>query len=148
MSRAAADAYLENHVATASPERLHLMVVDAAIRYARRGMEALANRDFEATFLSLGRARDCINEILSGIRDEPLRDLAERLRGLFLFAHRSLTRADLLREPQHIHDALVVLEAHRQTWLELIEQLQQKRVAPMAPHHAPGGSPAELSWTT
>ena len=37
----------------------------------------------------------------------------------------NLARADLLHDSQLIRDALLILETHRQTWLELIDRLQK-----------------------
>ena len=120
-----ANAYLETQVLTASPERLHLMVTDAAIRFARQAAAAIENKDIEGGFHALSRSRDCVNEILTGITTDPNPELADRLRGLFVFVQQNLARADLLRDSQLIRDALMILETHRQTWLELIDRLQQ-----------------------
>lgn len=119
-----ANAYLEAQVLTAAPERLHLMVTDAAIRFARQAVAALDRKDIEATFLALNRSRDCVNELLTGITTEPNPLLANQLRGLFVFVQQNLTRADLERDPQFVRDALAILETHRATWLALIDKLQ------------------------
>ena len=124
MSRIA-NAYLQAQVLTASPERLHLMVTDAAIRFARQAAAALENQDIEGAFHALHQSRDCVNEILTGITSEPNPDLAEQLRGLFVFVQQNLARADLARDVQLIRDALTILESHRATWLELIDKLQE-----------------------
>jgi flagellar protein FliS len=122
---AVANAYLETQVLTASPERLHLMVIDAAIRFARQAVAAVENKDIEAGFHALARSRSCVNEILTGIATDPNPELAERLRGLFIFVQQSLARADLLRDSQLIRDALTILETHRQTWQALIDRIQE-----------------------
>lgn len=119
-----ANAYRETQVLTASPERLHLMVIDAAIRFARQAMAAMEKNDIEGGFHALNRSRDCVNEMLTGIATDPNPGLADRLRGLFVFVLQNLARADLLRDPQLIRDALAILETHRQTWLKLIEKVQ------------------------
>lgn len=122
-----ANAYLEAQVLTASPERLHLLVTDAAIRFARLAMAAFERNDFEAAFHALNRSRDCVNEILTGITTEPNPELAEQLRGLFVFVQQNLARADLARDPGLISDALAVLETHRSTWQELIDKIQESQ---------------------
>jgi flagellar protein FliS len=125
--RAVANAYLETQVLTASPERLHLMVVDAAIRFARQGQAALEARHIEAAFLALDHCRTCVTEILSGINSDLNPELAERLKGLFVFVQRNLVLADVERNPQYVRDALAVLESHRRTWEALMDRLQQER---------------------
>ena len=39
--------YLETQVLTASPEQLHLMVIDGALRFARYGLISLEQDDIE-----------------------------------------------------------------------------------------------------
>jgi flagellar protein FliS len=140
-----ASAYLESQASTASPERLHLMVVDAAIRFARKGEEALAGKNYEAAYFALDRSRLCVGELLSGINADPNPELAERLKALFVFVHASLTRADVEREPRLVRDALAILERHRQTWLDLMERLVDDRSSGTAP---PAVAAGEHSWTT
>jgi len=143
--RQVSNAYLEAQVLTASPERLHLMVVDAAIRFARQGVAALEAKSIEAAFLALDNCRSCVTEIIGGINADPNPELAERLKGLFVFVQRSLVYADLKRDPQLVRDALAILETHRQTWLALMERLQQEKTALRGPDLAEVG---ETSWTT
>lgn len=140
-----ASAYRETETLTASPERLHLMVVEGAIRFARQGAAALEAGNFEAAFHALSGSRSCVNEIICGIVDEPNPELAVRLRALFVFVQRNLAQADLLRNPQLIGDALAVLESHRATWLQLIERLRQERSAKC---RSGEDAPLETSWTT
>jgi len=131
--KAISRAYLETQVQTASPERLHLMVVDAAIRSARQATTALEKQHVEAAFLALGQCRSCVAEILGGISDEPNPELAERLRALFVYVHRNLLYADLHRDPQRVREALTILESHRRTWEQLLERLQQVNTASRGP---------------
>lgn len=140
-----ANPYLETQVMTASPERLHLMVVDAAIRFARQGEAALEAGNIDAAFRALSNSRACVNEILTGIKADQNLDLAEQLRALFVFVQQNLARADVRRDPQFIRDALAILEHHRQTWLQLIERLQQEAAVLRGPHRM---EVAGFSWTT
>jgi flagellar protein FliS len=132
--------YLEAQVRTASPERLHLMVIDAAIRFARQGLEAVEANDRERSFQALSRSRACLSELLAGIKLEPNPELAGQLRSLFTFAHRQLTIGELKHNAGAIRDALTVLELHRETWQELLSRLQSER--------APAAASLASSWVT
>lgn len=116
--------YLESQVMTASPYRLHLMVIDAAIRYAVRAEQAMAEDDFETTHLALNDSRGFIGELISGLNEEQDPELVARLKGLFLFAFRNLVDADLHRDAARISDALKILRMHRETWLAVAKQLE------------------------
>lgn len=119
----ATEEYLLTSVMTAPPERLHLLVVEAALRYARIGREALEARRRDRSFAALSKSRECVAEMLSSLRSDLNPELADRLKSLFLFCHGQLLRADLEQEPQHASDAIRILEIHRDTWLELISRL-------------------------
>lgn len=145
LATSVADAYLETQVQTASPERLHMMVVDAAIRFARQGAAAMGEQRFDVSFEALNRSRACVNELMTGIRAEPNPELAEQLKGLFLFVHRNLVLADIRRDPKLIADGLQILEHHRQTWLELTEKLREGQTQPAT---TVDGEANGRSWST
>jgi flagellar protein FliS len=142
---AVAKAYLESQVMTASPERLHLMIVDAAIRFARQAQEAIEQEKFEPAFKFFSRSRACVSEILGGITSDPNPELANRLRGLFAFVQQLLTRAELSRDGQLATQAVGVLEIHRETWLLLIGNLQAARPDVSVPDPE---AASKRSWTT
>src|SRR5260370_1419001 len=118
-----ASAYLESQALTASPERLHLMVVDAAIRFARKGEAALEEKNYEAAYFALDRSRSCVGELLGGISPDPNPELADSLKALFVFVHASLTRADVERDPEPVLDPLAIPEPHRHPHLALMKPL-------------------------
>lgn len=141
--------YLENQVLTASPHRLHLMVIDGAIRFARHGITAMLERRWEAMGQNLDRARDCVTELIGGLNAASEPQLAEQIKALFVFAYRSLIAGELERQPQRIEDAIRILDLHRETWVELGLKLQSDPTAavtrqpPPSPHLSLG-----RSWTT
>ena len=143
---ALANQYLDLQVATASPERLHQLVVDAAIRFARQAEEALEAGNHEEAFFSLNRSRDFVNEILTGIVTEPNPELADRLRGLFVFVLQNLARADRSRDPQLVRDAVQILETHRSTWSLLVADVLKAGPDRSVPDR--DGAPGTRSWTT
>jgi flagellar protein FliS len=128
--------YLESQVMTASPYRLHLMVVEAAIRHALRAEQALAENDFETTHQALSDSRGFVGELITGLNEEEAPELVGRLKALFLFALRNLVEADLNQDVAKLHDALKILRQHRDTWLEVAEQLETAQDG-----NAPAGSP-------
>src|SRR4051794_36651886 len=119
-----ADDYLETKVLTATPEQLHLMVVDGAIRHAMRAEQALRDRDIEKAHFALADSRKFVAELISRIDPTPLPDVAANLKALFLFVHRNLVEADPRRDPQLVADAVTILRMHRETWTSLAEKLK------------------------
>lgn len=120
---ATVDEYLETQVLTASPWRLHLLTIDGAIRFARQAEAAMAAERWDQMFLLLDRSRGLVGEMIAGLNPDAASELVEQQKSLFVFVFRSLALADTERNPVRIHEALRILELHRQTWMELGTQL-------------------------
>jgi flagellar protein FliS len=117
------DEYLETKVMTATPQQLHLLVVDGAIRAANRAAEALEKKDFETAHLSLNDARGLVGELLGGLDADKAPELVEKMKGLFLFVYRNLMEADRDQDSTRVQSALKILRIHRETWMMLIDRL-------------------------
>ena len=135
--------YLESQVMTAGPHRLHLMVVDGAIRFARRAEAALEASQWEELEAALSRSRDCVTELLGGLDSERSPDLADQLKALFAFVYGNLVLADSQRSAQRIRNALRILEIHRETWTALGEKLVKEST-----NDSSVPTPHARSWTT
>jgi flagellar protein FliS len=134
----ASEAYLRNAVLTATPEQLHLMLYDGAIRFARQGIEGLEAKNWEDSFNGLTRAQKIILEMLNSLNFNVDRTLCTRMAGLYKFIYRKLVEAGLRRNPAPAREAIGLLEYQRETWVLLIEKLRQERAPGAAA--APGGT--------
>ena len=123
---AESDPYLENQVLTATPEQLHLMVIDGAIRFARQAAVALQNNEMDTARAAIERSRDFVGELLSGLNPAVDRELIADVGSIFLFVFRQLSLVEVDRDPQQIRDAISILEMHRETWLELMQKQVRK----------------------
>ena len=118
--------YLKNAVVTATPEQLQLMLYDGAIRFAKRGLEAMRAKDREGMFNALERAQLIVLELGNGIRREINPELADRMGALYNFVYRRLVDANIHEDEQAIDDALRTLRYERESWVLLIDKLQQE----------------------
>ncbi|WP_459555210.1 flagellar export chaperone FliS [Lacunimicrobium album] len=118
--------YLEMSVLTAPPHRLHLIVVEAALRFARFAQAALEMGDYESLGDALSRSREMVSELLAGLKDDQQPDMIKDLRGLFVFVYRNLMEAEFSRNPTQIENAILILEKHHRTWSDLIDALGDK----------------------
>ena len=116
--------YLENQVLTAQPHQLHLMVVDGALRFARKAAQAIENNHFEEGHFALDKSRDLVAELIGGLDPAQQPEMIEQLKALFVFVYENLNHADVKQEASYVHDAIKVLNIHREAWCELIGQLQ------------------------
>jgi len=148
----AADQYLSTQILTASPYRLHLMVVEGAVRSARLGAEAMESDDIETAHSALSKSRDFVSELIGGLSEEYDQDLSTRMKQLFFFAYVNLAEGERERDEKKIQEALKVLTGHLETWRELGEKIQQDGGAgsPASPQSASkpdGGSNQPRAWS-
>ncbi|MBI1346813.1 hypothetical protein GC163_11060 [bacterium] len=132
---AAAQEYLESQVLSASPYRLHLLVIDGALKFARVGLAAFESEDWEALELALSRSRDCVGDLIAGVKSDSGLEWADELRGVLANVYRNLVLADPLRDPQKIQDAIRILEIHRETWVELGSRLAEETTSAVPEPH-------------
>lgn len=123
----ASNEYLRNAVLTASPEQLHLMLYDGAIRFTRQGIEGIEKSQWEKAFTGFSRAQKIVLEMLNSLNYDIDRDLCTRMAGLYNYIYRHLVQACSERSVAAGQEALKFLEYQRETWVMLIEKLRQER---------------------
>ena len=131
MERNATDIYLETQITTATPQRLRLMLVEGAIRLARRTIDLWGEQRNEEALDSLIRCRGIVSELLSGVKDDGT-PLARQVMGIYLFLFTTLTESQLTRDASQLAAAIRVLEEERATWAEVCHQ--HPEAPPAAPH--------------
>ena len=62
--------YLETEVLTATPQRLHLLLIEAAMRFAERARRHWREGNREKAFQSLILAQDAVAKMLNGLNHE------------------------------------------------------------------------------
>lgn len=137
--------YLKSTVMSATPEQLHLMLLDGAIRFAARGREALLSKDYEGMFNSLDRAQRIALELSAGLNSAGNPELVSQMVALYEFIYRQLVNGSLKREASSIDDALRILRMQRETWQIIVDKIQREApkgtaVPEASPH--PGGAPS------
>jgi len=126
MDPAARDAYLESQIATATPQKLRLMLIEAALRFARKAHDAQLAEQHEEAFDATLRCRRIVTELLTSV-DPDYSSLTKQIVALYVYLFQMLTEAQLKRSPQKFHDVVKVLEIERETWRQLCERM------PLAP---------------
>ncbi len=119
MSRRIRREYLEAKVLTAPPQKLHLMLIDAAVNHAQQASELwdqptrLADRD-----AALHRTITISGELLAGVRGCKL-EFAEQLIAVYNFIFRRVTEAKIHEDVTRLKEALRILRIEQQTWNEV-----------------------------
>src|SRR5262245_45957971 len=108
MSDQVPQSYLRQAILSATPEQLHLMLIDGAIRFALQGRDALVAGDWEQVYEKFSRAQRIIVEMQSGLRPEVNRELCGRMSALYDFLYRKLLDASVKRDVQAVDDAVKI----------------------------------------
>jgi flagellar protein FliS len=109
------DRYLESRVLTAPPHRLHLMLIEGALRFGRQAEVALRAGDAAAASTPLTRTIDIVGEMLAGVRAGKS-ELNDKLAGFYWFLFRTLSSAKINGDVEKLSEVLRLLEYERQTW--------------------------------
>ena len=115
-------AYLESKVPTAPPQRLHLMLIEGAIRFGRRAEESLRRGDRVAAATPLLRTIDIVGELLAVVRANKS-DLNKKIADQYWFLLRRVSEAKINADADALAEALRLLDFERQTWQMLCDKL-------------------------
>jgi flagellar secretion chaperone FliS len=125
MSPTARDIYLEAQVRTATPQRLRLMLIEGALKFARQSLALWDNeQQREARFNALSRCRSIVSELYATIRTAEF-PVAQQVKALYLFLFQHLADASFSHDPQKVREAIHVLEEERETWRQLCEKMPE-----------------------
>lgn len=138
MTDAASNPYLRDAILTATPEQLHLMLYDGAIRYALQARDAIEQKKFDVSYERLTRAQRIMLEMLNGLNYDVNRELCNRMASIYDFIYRKLLDGNLERNIAHIDDAVRVLRIERETWQLLVDKVNRDREV-LSGENASGG---------
>jgi flagellar biosynthetic protein FliS len=114
--------YIEREVATATPQKLQLMLIEAAIKNIHRVKIFWENSDVEGAFESLTRAQDIVMEILCSLDTEGSPEIAQSLASIYVFIFRKIVSTRGPEDVASLDEALRVLMTERESWKEICEK--------------------------
>lgn len=116
--------YLETEVLTATPQKLQLMMINGAIRFAYQAQQLRDQHESEAAWEKLLRCREIVALILCNLKPEGgqvVKDVA----GIYTFLFQELTDLHAQDEYHRLDGVLKVLEEERQTWEQICEVMPE-----------------------
>ena len=151
MSTIAKHEYLATEVMTAAPQKLQLMLIEAAIRFGERARGYWAMHRDEEAGEALSRCQEIVAELIGGLNFQDSSPLVRRVAGVYLFIYRALIMAHTRRDEAKLSEALSVLAVESETWRQVCNKLGST-VGPEAPHLGmnvaadhPGGAATRMS---
>ncbi len=153
MNQPSRDQYLESKVLTASQPKLHLMLLDGALRFGKQAQDAWANtNDSPEAEQALKRMFEIVEELLQGLASgegEIASDLAEQ----YAFVYRELADCLTSRDRKKLDSCLKLLAYQRETWRLANERLDGSHAEanttpkPAMPHLDMGITPASPGFS-
>jgi flagellar protein FliS len=142
MSYSAGDNYLDAEVRTATPQKLQLMLIDAALRSANRAQQFWQQGQNDPAFKAILYAEKLLGQMLAAIDPDTTGELGKKVSAIYEYVFRSLVQAANRRDEKSLADAIRVLEIERETWRQLCEKLTaEHHSGPLFPEHPLPGVP-------
>ena len=129
MAPSVRDDYLVTEVMTAAPQKLQLLLVDAAFRLAVKAREHRRDHQAEAAGEALIRCQQIVTELMCGLRPESNPELVRKVGAIYAFIFRTLVEAHLKHDATKLDEVISILEIERDTWREVCTQLGSTRAA-------------------
>jgi flagellar protein FliS len=117
------DNYLFTEVKTATPQRLQLLLIEAALKSANRARQFRQQGRDDRAIESLVHAQSIVAEMLGSMDREAGGDLANRVSAVYEFIYRCLVNAGYRRDEKGLGDAIRILEIERETWRKVCDRL-------------------------
>lgn len=114
--------YRKTQILTASPSELMLLLYNAAICFCEQAKRKTEEKKYDDTHTLLVKAENIVMELSSGLRSDVYPELVDNLRRLLEFVFYRLFEANVSRNPRCIDEAVDVLTALRDAWVDGVDK--------------------------
>ena len=114
--------YIQADVFSATPQKLQLLLVEAAIKNILKTKKFWEEGNISDGFDTITLAQDIVAEILCSFDVENSPELAKKLSSIYVFIFRRLTEAGMYQDQEKLNDAYRVLCSERETWRQVCEK--------------------------
>lgn len=113
--------YQNNHILSASPEQILIMLYDGSIRFCRQAIHAMEAKNKTVQAEKISRAMAIVSEFSNTLNHEIGGEIAADLDALYGFMMRELTNANVRNDRKALETVEGLLIDLRETWVEAIE---------------------------
>ncbi|MGL4943068.1 MAG: flagellar export chaperone FliS [Thermoguttaceae bacterium] len=121
--------YIQGDLYSATPQKIQLLLVEAAIKNIHRCKLFWKEARFEEALEASQRAQDIVAEMLCALDLENAPEIARQLASIYLFIFRKIAESGMLYSEEKLNDALRVLESERETWRLACEKFGSTKTA-------------------
>lgn len=113
--------YQRNHILTATPEQLLLMLYDGAIKFCKQALNATHNDELPQKLEGIRKTLAIVTEFSDSLNHEIGGQIAADLDALYAFMIRELHAARRDSSGEHLDNVMRLLIDLRETWAEAID---------------------------
>ncbi|MCR4803870.1 MAG: flagellar export chaperone FliS [Lachnospiraceae bacterium] len=125
LANAAANAYLQTKIRTATPAELTLMLYDGAIKFCNMGKVAIENNDYEKANYYIQKAKNIIVEFRNVLNfDYPVAKDFDRV---YDYIYYVLVQANVKKDTKMLDEGLKRIKEMRETWVEVMDKVKEQK---------------------
>ena len=109
--------YKNNSVNFASKEQMLLMLLDGAVKFAKRGKLAIQEKDIKMAHNSITRTQDIFTELKVTL-DQNAGDWAKQMFNVYSFINDRLLQANIKKDEAIMDEVIPLIEEVRNIWNE------------------------------
>lgn len=113
--------YKSNSVTYASKEQLLLMLVEGAVKFAKRGRQAIVEKDIKTAHDSFTRAQDIFIELMVSL-DRTQGDWTNDLYDVYGFIKDKLVQANMSKKLEVIDEIIPLIEDVNNLWQDVYKE--------------------------
>ena len=137
MNPAIQNEYLVTEVMTATPQKLQLLLIEAAIRWTQKAKTLREAKKPGQAGEAILRAQEIVTQLIAGLNPDPEAKIARRLASVYNFVFRSLVQAHVRHTNAGLDEALRILSIERETWQQACQRFGSKQEAASGMPHMP-----------
>ncbi len=122
--------YKATSVQSASREKILLMLYEGAIKFTKLAIKAAEEKKIADRGYNLGRAYDIIMELNNTLDHKVGGEIAKNLEQLYMYVTDQYTKANITGNPEHLRNALKVIENLYAGWKGAVEKLKKESEGP------------------
>jgi len=126
------EAYRQTQVQTASPTELVVMLYRGAVRFAKAGIDGIAQNDLEAAHRGFLRAQQVVTELSVTLDFDKGGALARQLRAIYTYVNTRLVEANVRKNVEPAREAIHLLEELLSAWEAVVHGEVVKTLATTA----------------
>lgn len=119
--------YKQTSIQSASREKILLMLYEGAIKFTKLGIKACEEKKIADRGYNIGRAYDIIMELNNTLDHKVGGEIASHLEQLYMYVMEEYTKANISGKPEHLRNALKIIENLYQGWLGAVEKIKKEQ---------------------